>query len=143
MIQGTGPRQKPSGALRTRSRAYRGLRNKPAKGVYIGPRVWEKRHSTHNQTQNPIGKNEMLTPQTQIPTAARGQVRSLVKASAGWAAFLTEKGLISASARNADLIEYALRHPMLAAQIEAVLQGHTSPQAPADGPEAMMEDEAA
>jgi cobaltochelatase CobS len=82
----------------------------------------------------------MLTINTQIPTAARGQVRSLVKAHALWPAFLVEKGLISASARNADLIEFALRHPSLAAQIEAVL--NLSPvDAPTDTPETMMEDE--
>lgn len=63
----------------------------------------------------------MLTQTTQIPTHARGQVRALVKAHKDWPAFLTEKGMISASARNAQLIEFALRHPVLTAQIETIL----------------------
>ena len=61
----------------------------------------------------------MLTQQTQIPTHARGKVRALVKSHKGFTAFLLEKDLISASAKNRDLIEFALRHPQLTAQIEA------------------------
>ena len=53
----------------------------------------------------------MLTPQTQIPTHARGQVRALIKAHKDWKAFLDEKGIISASARNADLIEFRITAP--------------------------------
>jgi hypothetical protein len=68
----------------------------------------------------------MLTPVTQIPTSIRGQVRAMVKAYPAWPAFLTEKGLISASAKNADLIELALRHPALKAQIEQVLDAYTA-----------------
>lgn len=68
----------------------------------------------------------MLTPNSQIPTSLRGQVRARVKAHPGWAAYLVEKDLISASARNADLIEFALRHPALAAQIEQTLQRHAT-----------------
>lgn len=63
----------------------------------------------------------MLTLTTQIPTHARGQVRALVKAHKGFTAFLLEKDLISAQARNRDLIEFALRHRELTAQIETVL----------------------
>ena len=62
-----------------------------------------------------------LTQSTQIPTHARGQVRALVKAHKDWKAFLEEKGTISASAKNADLIQFALRHPELTAQIETLL----------------------
>jgi MoxR-like ATPase len=63
----------------------------------------------------------MLSLNTQIPTVARGQVRSLVKAHPDWSAFLTEKGIISAAAKNSELLEFALRHPELAAKIEATL----------------------
>jgi hypothetical protein len=66
----------------------------------------------------------MLTVSTPIPTSLRGQVRALVKAHANWPAFLLEKDTISAKAKNADLIEFALRHPMLKAQIEQMLQRH-------------------
>lgn len=66
----------------------------------------------------------MLAPNTQIPTSLRGQVRARVKAHPSWPAFLAEKGLISASARNADLLEFALQHPTLTAQIEQTLQHH-------------------
>jgi MoxR-like ATPase len=66
----------------------------------------------------------------------------LVKAHNDWSAFLIEKGLISASAKNADLIEFALRHKDLTAKIEAILS--LAPQdTQEDGPETMMEDEAA
>jgi MoxR-like ATPase len=81
----------------------------------------------------------MLTISTQIPTIARGQVRSLVKAHADWSNFLTEKGLISASAKNADLLEFALRHPDLTLKIEAIL-GQSPDNAQVDGPETMMDD---
>jgi hypothetical protein len=72
----------------------------------------------------------MLTPNTQIPTSTRGQVRALVKAHRAWPAFLNKKGLISASAKNVDLIEFTLRHPALKAQIEQILQNYvaTAPQ---------------
>ena len=62
-----------------------------------------------------------LPNQTQIPTHARGQVRALVKAHKAWSAYLTEKDMISASAKNAHLIEFTLRHPELTAQIETLL----------------------
>lgn len=65
----------------------------------------------------------MLTLSTQIPTIARGAVRSLCKAHSDWALYLNEKGLISANARNADLIAFALRYPDLTAKIEAILNG--------------------
>lgn len=68
----------------------------------------------------------MLTPNTQIPTSLRGQVRARVKAHPSWPAFLAEKALISASARNADLLEFALRHPALEAQIEQTLRNHAA-----------------
>jgi hypothetical protein len=66
----------------------------------------------------------MLTPSTQIPTSLRGQVRALVKAHAAWPAYLTEKDIISANAKNADLIEFALQHALLKTQIEQMLQHH-------------------
>jgi len=82
----------------------------------------------------------MLTLNTQIPTVARGAVRSIVKGHTDWPNFLIEKGLISASARNADLIEFALRHKDVTAKIEALLM--LSPVgAQADAPDTMMEDE--
>jgi hypothetical protein len=68
----------------------------------------------------------MLTISTPIPTSLRGQIRARVKAHPHWPAFLIEKGLISASARNADLIEFALRHPPLAAQLEQTLQSYAT-----------------
>jgi hypothetical protein len=79
----------------------------------------------------------MLAPNTQIPTSLRGQVRARVKAHPGWPAFLTEKALISASARNADLLEFALRHPTLTAQIEQTLQNHAT-AAPTESPAVLM-----
>lgn len=63
----------------------------------------------------------MLTQSTQIPTHARGKVRALVKAHKGFTAFLLEKDLISARAKNRHLIEFALRHPELTARIETIL----------------------
>jgi hypothetical protein len=66
----------------------------------------------------------MLNACTPIPTSLRGQIRARVKAHPSWKAFLDEKGILSASARNADLIEFALQHPQLAAQIEQVLQSY-------------------
>ena len=63
----------------------------------------------------------MLTVSTPIPTSLRGKIRALVKAHAGWHGFLAEKNIISANARNADLIEFALRHPTLANWIELML----------------------
>jgi hypothetical protein len=65
-----------------------------------------------------------LTRNTQIPTSLRGQIRAMVKAHAHWHAFLNEKGLISASAKNADLLEFALRHSALKARIEQTLQSY-------------------
>ena len=81
----------------------------------------------------------MLTQNTQIPTAVRGQIRALVKAHPDWHNFIGAQGLISASAKNADLLNFALRYPALTAQIEAILN-LTSADAQADGPETMMED---
>ena len=66
----------------------------------------------------------MLTISTPIPTSLRGKIRALVKAHAGWHGFLAEKNIISANARNADLIEFALRHPTLASWIELMLADH-------------------
>jgi hypothetical protein len=63
----------------------------------------------------------MLTVSTPIPTSLRGKVRALVKAHAGWHGFLTEKAIISASARNADLLEFALRYSTLTEGIEQML----------------------
>ena len=68
----------------------------------------------------------MLTTSTPIPTSLRGQIRARVKAHPNWKAYLDEKGLISASAKNANLIEFALRHPQLKAQLEQVLQGYAT-----------------
>ena len=50
----------------------------------------------------------------------------MVKAHLGWRLFLVSKGIVSAQAKNRDLIEYALCHPKLAAQIEHMLQAHTA-----------------
>jgi MoxR-like ATPase len=81
----------------------------------------------------------MLTVSTQIPTIARGQVRSLVKGHADWHLYLLEKGLISAAARNADLLDFALRYPDLTAKIEAILR--LSPAGvQSDGPDTMVDD---
>jgi len=66
----------------------------------------------------------MLTTSTPIPTSLRGKVRALVKAHADWHGFLTEKNIVSASARNADLLEFALRHPTLTDWIEQMLTGY-------------------
>jgi len=54
----------------------------------------------------------------------------MVKAHPGWKAFLDAKGILSASAKNADLIEFALLKPQLAAQIEQILLTYaaTAPQ---------------
>jgi len=68
----------------------------------------------------------MLTVATPIPTSLRGRVRAMVKAHPHWPAFLHEKGLISASARNADLLEFAMRHRTLAGQIRQLLAGYAS-----------------
>jgi len=68
----------------------------------------------------------MLNAYTPIPTSLRGQIRARVKAHPHWPAFLIEKGLISASARNADLIEFALRHQELKAQLEHALLAYTT-----------------
>jgi hypothetical protein len=62
-----------------------------------------------------------LTPHTPIPTAARGKVRALVKAHPHWHLFLEANELISASAKNSDLIKFALFHPALVTQIEQLL----------------------
>lgn len=69
----------------------------------------------------------MLTLSTPIPTLARGQVRALVKAHPAWPAYLAGRGMLSASARNADLVEFALRHPELTTKIELVLGLGTAP----------------
>jgi hypothetical protein len=66
----------------------------------------------------------MLTVSTPIPTSLRGKVRALVKAHAGWHGFLEEKAMISANARNADLIEFALRHSTLASWIDQMLDDY-------------------
>lgn len=79
----------------------------------------------------------MLTPNTQIPTSLRGQVRARVKAHPSWPAFLAEKGLISASTRNADLLEFALRHPTLTSQIEQTLRNHAA-AAPVQSPAVLI-----
>lgn len=71
----------------------------------------------------------MLSPSIQIPTAVRGTVRSIVKAHKDWQAFITAKGKLSAQALNADLLEFAMLYPQLAADIEAVLNVAT-PNAP-------------
>jgi hypothetical protein len=62
-----------------------------------------------------------LTHSTQIPTAARGKVRALVKAHRYWPDYLIGTGKLSASITNAELIRFALGHADLTAQIEAVL----------------------
>ena len=68
----------------------------------------------------------MLTLSTPIPTSLRGQVRALVKAHASWPTYLAEKDIVSANARNADLIEFASSHPTLAAQIETLLDNYAA-----------------
>jgi hypothetical protein len=68
----------------------------------------------------------MLTLTTPLPTSLRGQIRARVKAHRHWPAFLHEKGLLSASARNADLIEFALRQPDLKTEIEQVLSNYAA-----------------
>ena len=73
----------------------------------------------------------MLTRSTQIPTHARGKVRALVKAHKGF----------SAQAKNKDLLEFALRHPGLVAQIEALLmpiRPQIAPTASVEAPEATV-----
>lgn len=70
-----------------------------------------------------------LTRSTQIPTSLRGKIRALVKAHPDWKAYLIEKDLISARAKNADLIDFALRYQQaqdLTAQIEQMLQTHAA-----------------
>jgi len=73
----------------------------------------------------------MLTVSTPIPTSLRGKIRALVKAHADWHGFLAEKNIISASARNADLLEFALRHPTLANWIDQMLAEYSA-AAPAE-----------
>jgi hypothetical protein len=68
----------------------------------------------------------MLTLNTPIPTSLRGQIRARVKAHPAWPVFLAEKALLSASAKNADLLEFALRHQELKAQLEQVLQAYAT-----------------
>lgn len=63
----------------------------------------------------------MLNLSTPIPTALRGKIRALVKAHKDWRLFLEANDIVSASARNADLIRFALFHPALTAQIEQML----------------------
>jgi MoxR-like ATPase len=70
----------------------------------------------------------MFTITTPIATAIRAQVRALVKAHAAWPAYLTEKSIVSATAKNSELLDFALRHPALAGQIDALLS--SSPVAP-------------
>ena len=79
----------------------------------------------------------LLTPITQIPTSLRGKIRALVKAHAAWPAWLIEKNIISANARNADLIEFALFHPELKAQIEQLL-GNYAAAAPKESAAVLM-----
>lgn len=67
-----------------------------------------------------------LTIYTQIPTHARGKVRALVKAHPEWRIFLEAKEIISANAKNKDLLEFALFHPELTSQIESLIdETHT------------------
>jgi hypothetical protein len=68
----------------------------------------------------------MLNLSTPIPTSLRGQVRALVKAHPAWPAYLAGKDIVSANARNADLIEFASSHPTLAAQIETLLDNYAA-----------------
>ena len=49
-------------------------------------------------------------------------MRALVKAHPEWRLFLEAKELVSANARNQDLIEFALFHPALAMRIEQVIR---------------------
>jgi hypothetical protein len=63
----------------------------------------------------------MLTVSTPIPTALRGKIRALVKAHPHWRLFLEAKEIISADAKNRDLIEFALFHPSLVRQIEQLI----------------------
>ena len=77
--------------------------------------------------------------QTQIPTLARAAVRALVKAHPDWLPFITARGKLSAQALNSELLEFALKHKALTAQIENVL--NLSPVgAPVNGPETMADD---
>lgn len=71
-------------------------------------------------------RTNVLTINTPIPTSLRGKVRALVKSYPGWQGFLIEKAIISASARNVDLIEFTLRHPTLKAQIEQMLTSYAA-----------------
>ena len=73
-----------------------------------------------------------LTRSTQIPTHARGKVRALVKAHKHWPVFLRKKAILSASAKNADLIEFALYYPELAAQIVVLIDPQQPMQADKD-----------
>jgi hypothetical protein len=68
----------------------------------------------------------MLTASTPIPTSLRGKLRAMVKAHRAWPYYLREKDMLSANARNADLIEFALRNPTLAAQIEQLLDNYAA-----------------
>ena len=68
----------------------------------------------------------MLTVSTPIPTSLRGKVRAMVKAHPIWPCYLREKDIVSANARNADLIAFALQHPTLAAQIETLLGNYAA-----------------
>jgi hypothetical protein len=79
----------------------------------------------------------MLTVSTPIPTSLRGKIRALVKAHASWHGFLTEKDIVSASARNADLIEFALRHPTLAGWIDQMLADYEAAR-PAESAATLM-----
>lgn len=63
----------------------------------------------------------MLTINTQIPTAVRGQVRALVKAHNDWPNFIKSRNIVSATAKNSELLEFALQHQDLALKIEAIL----------------------
>lgn len=72
----------------------------------------------------------MLTVNTQIPTAARGQIRALVKAHNDWTNFIKSRNIVSATAKNSELLEFALQYPELTTQIEMIL-GADMPQAQA------------
>src|SRR4029078_5970833 len=81
----------------------------------------------------------MLTLNTQIPTAARPQIRALIKGHADWQAFITGKGKLRAQALNADLLEFALRYKALTAQVENILR--LAPLgSPTNGPAIMADD---
>jgi cobaltochelatase CobS len=84
----------------------------------------------------------MLTINTRIPTIARGKIRSLVKAHAGWRTFIEGKGKVSAQALNSEILEFALTDPGLVTAIEAILSASPA-NAATDAPETMDENDMA